>query len=148
MNPSKRRKARRYAVQGLYQWQLTGDSPAAIYERILVDVNLNKTDILYLEELITQIPVHQEKIDKTLYCITTRFTPFRWIHDYTQASRWFNKLTISSADIAASSPLFPALVPARSMACSMLSVVKTPNEIGIPFCIDICPKPLAHSPAT
>ena len=66
MNPSKRRKARRYAVQGLYQWQLTGDSPAAIYERILVDVNLNKTDILYLEELITQIPVHQEEIDKTL----------------------------------------------------------------------------------
>ena len=66
MNPSKRRKARRYAVQGLYQWQLTGDSPAAIYKRILVDVNLNKTDILYLEELITQIPVHQEEIDKTL----------------------------------------------------------------------------------
>ncbi len=66
MNPSKRRKARRYAVQGLYQWQLTEDSPAAVYERILVDVNLNKTDLLYLEELITQIPVHQEEIDKTL----------------------------------------------------------------------------------
>ncbi|MCP4270744.1 MAG: transcription antitermination factor NusB [Gammaproteobacteria bacterium] len=66
MNPSKRRKARRYAVQGLYQWQLTEDSPAAVYERILVDVNLNKTDLLYLEELITQIPVHQEEIDTTL----------------------------------------------------------------------------------
>ncbi len=66
MNPSKRRKARRYAVQGLYQWQLTEDSPAAVYERILVDVNLNKTDLLYLEELIPQIPVHQEEIDKAL----------------------------------------------------------------------------------
>lgn len=66
MNPSKRRKARRYAVQGLYQWQLTKDSPAAIYERILVDVNLNKTDILYLEELINQVPRHQDEIDKIL----------------------------------------------------------------------------------
>ena len=66
MNPSKRRKARRYAVQGLYQWQLTDNPPADIYQTMLVDVNLNKTDLIYLEELITQVPKHLEEIDQSL----------------------------------------------------------------------------------
>ena len=66
MNPSKRRKGRRYAVQGLYQWQLTDNPPAEIFERMLDDVNLNKTDIAYMEELITQVPRHIEEIDNSL----------------------------------------------------------------------------------
>ena len=66
MNPSKRRKGRRYAVQGLYQWQLTDNAPADIYERMLPDVNLNKTDISYMEELITQVPANIEEIDNSL----------------------------------------------------------------------------------
>ena len=66
MNPSKRRKGRRYAVQGLYQWQLTDNIPAEIYERMLPEVNLNKTDISYMEELITQVPANIEEIDKSL----------------------------------------------------------------------------------
>ena len=44
-------------------------------------------------------------------------------------------LIISSAVIAASAPLLPALVPARSIACSMLSVVNTPKSQGSQFCI-------------
>jgi len=66
INPSKRRKARRYAVQGVYQWQLTDNDPADVYELILSDVNLNKTDIVYLEELITQVPRHIDEIDNGL----------------------------------------------------------------------------------
>ncbi len=66
VNPSKRRKARRYAVQGLYQWQLTDNEPKDVYELILVDVNLNKTDIVYLEELIIQVPRYIEEIDDSL----------------------------------------------------------------------------------
>lgn len=66
MNPSKRRKSRRYAVQGLYQWQLTDNDPAQIYELMLEDVNLNKTDLPYLEELITKVPRHIEEIDDAL----------------------------------------------------------------------------------
>ena len=34
--------------------------------------------------------------------------------------------------MAASAPLFPALVPALSIACSMLSTVSTPNVAGLP----------------
>ena len=42
------------------------------------------------------------------------------------------RLTISMALSAQSEPLFPAFVPARSMACSMFSVVTTPNITGMP----------------
>ncbi len=66
MNPSKRRKGRRYAVQAIYQWQLTDNAPAEIFERMLPDVNLNKTDIVYMEELITQIPENLDEIDQSL----------------------------------------------------------------------------------
>ena len=71
VNPSKRRKARRYAVQGLYQWQLTENDPADVYELILADVNLNKTDVVYLEELIIQIPRNIEEIDD---CLTPKLS--------------------------------------------------------------------------
>ena len=40
--------------------------------------------------------------------------------------------TISIALTAASQPLLPAFVPARSMACSIVSVVRTPKPIGTP----------------
>ncbi len=41
------------------------------------------------------------------------------------------KLAISTAENAASAPLFPALEPALSIACSKVSVVITPEETGI-----------------
>lgn len=44
------------------------------------------------------------------------------------------RFAISIAAAAASQPLLPALVPARSMACSIFSVVRTPKIIGIPVC--------------
>ena len=40
------------------------------------------------------------------------------------------KLAISIAEIAESYPLFPAFVPARSIACSIFSVVTTPKITG------------------
>ncbi len=39
--------------------------------------------------------------------------------------------TISMAAMAASHPLLPAFDPARSMACSRSSVVRTPKETGM-----------------
>ena len=41
-------------------------------------------------------------------------------------------MTISIADNAQSYPLFPALLPARAIACSIFSVVITPNNTGTP----------------
>ena len=45
-------------------------------------------------------------------------------------SNSLNKLTISIIDNAASKPLFPDLVPALDIACSIVSVVNTPNITG------------------
>ena len=42
----------------------------------------------------------------------------------------FIKFDISIAVLAASEPLLPAFVPALSIACSILSVVKTPKITG------------------
>src|ERR1035438_2414275 len=42
------------------------------------------------------------------------------------------RLAISMAVIAASKPLLPPLAPARSMACSSVLVVSTPNATGTP----------------
>ena len=56
--------------------------------------------------------------------------------------------SISSAVKAASAPLLPALVPARSIACSILSVVKIPNPTGIENSKLAFNKPELYSPAT
>jgi len=66
MNPSKRRRGRRYAVQALYQWHLTANAPQDIVQSMLEDVNINKTDLEFFEELVTKIPEQIENIDATL----------------------------------------------------------------------------------
>ena len=45
---------------------------------------------------------------------------------------FFSRLAISIALTAASKPLLPILVPARSIACSRVSAVMTPLETGVP----------------
>ena len=54
-----------------------------------------------------------------------------WLVPLFYASSARIRLTISMAPWAQSAPLLPALVPARSMACSMVSVVRTPNMTGM-----------------
>jgi hypothetical protein len=65
-----------------------------------------------------------------------------------QGPTCFNRLAISMAAMAASQPLLPALEPARSMACSNVSVVKTPNETGTPVSRLTVAIPLETSLAT
>jgi hypothetical protein len=49
--------------------------------------------------------------------------------------------------MAASKPLLPLLAPARSMACSNVSQVSTPNDTGTPNSSDVCASPLEASAA-
>src|ERR1700722_296537 len=65
-----------------------------------------------------------------------------------QVSRRRKRLAISIATSAASAPLFPALPPARSMACSTVSVVNTPKATGTPVSSAMRAMPAAHSPPT
>ena len=55
------------------------------------------------------------------------------------------RLPISTALMAASKPLLPLLAPARSMACSSVSQVSTPNATGMPNSMAVCASPLDAS---
>ena len=66
IKPAKRHKARRYAVQAIYHWQLTQDDAQSVIDFMLPDVNQNKTDMVYFDELVRNIPVHITAIDAAI----------------------------------------------------------------------------------
>jgi hypothetical protein len=59
----------------------------------------------------------------------------------------FKRLAISIADMAASNPLLPAFVPALSIACSIVSVMSTPQEMGTSLSRLVLAIPLVTSAA-
>ena len=50
---SARRRAREYALQGLYQWQLAGAAAADIRRELAEDQHFDKADAAYFGELLT-----------------------------------------------------------------------------------------------
>ena len=70
ISPSARRKARRFAMQGLYQWQMTGTSVRDIEKEFLEENDMKKVDMIYFRELmsgvVTQLDVIEEKIEPLL----------------------------------------------------------------------------------
>lgn len=58
---SERHKARHFAMQGLYQWQLTGDAAGVIEAQFRVDHNMKGTDFQYFHELLQGV---QNKVDE------------------------------------------------------------------------------------
>jgi len=70
ISPSARRKARRFAMQGLYQWQMTGTSVRDIEKQFLEENDMKKVDMVYFRELmsgvVTQLDVIEEKIEPLL----------------------------------------------------------------------------------
>lgn len=70
LSPSARKKARRFAMQGLYQWQITGTSIKEIEQQFLEENDMKKVDMLYFRELllgvVTQTDVLEEKITPLL----------------------------------------------------------------------------------
>lgn len=64
MNPTARRFARQYALQALYQWQISHTLPAEIEEQFLVHQQMSKkTDLAYFKDLVHAIPEYHEEID-------------------------------------------------------------------------------------
>ena len=61
-----RSKARRLAVQALYQWQLTGQTAYDIGQQFAQDQDLKGSDRDYFEELLTQVPRYAEELDEYL----------------------------------------------------------------------------------
>lgn len=63
-NPAARRKARHYAMQGLYQWQLSKLEPREIIRQFRQEYDMRHVDVAYFEELLTNIPRRADELDR------------------------------------------------------------------------------------
>ena len=66
MSKPSRHLARQAAVQALYQWQLTLQSPGDIEQHFIHDHALKGVDIGYFHELVREVPLHQHELDDHL----------------------------------------------------------------------------------
>jgi len=60
---SARRKARHYAMQALYQWQMAGASLNAIEAEFHADNDMSKTDVPYFRELFHGVAKNLDEIE-------------------------------------------------------------------------------------
>lgn len=63
--PAQRHKARHYAMQALYQWQLTGLEPREIIQQFKADNDFSHVDVGYFEELLSQVARNASSLDET-----------------------------------------------------------------------------------
>lgn len=73
MKPAARRKARQFAMQAIYQWQMTHDSIDNVEHQFMTEQDLSKADVSYFKMLIEGIAVHHEKLDEMMApCLARR----------------------------------------------------------------------------
>jgi N utilization substance protein B len=58
-----RHRAREYAVQALYQWSITGQTPLEIEAQFIATSANRRVEHAYLTEIIHHIPQHAAEID-------------------------------------------------------------------------------------
>ena len=63
IKPAARRKARRFAMQALYEWAISGNPVFEIEARYRVENDMHKVDLGYFHELIHEIVNRHESID-------------------------------------------------------------------------------------
>jgi N utilization substance protein B len=61
-----RHKARRAAVQALYQWQMTEQAPTEIENHFILDHEMDDVDMDYFHHLVREIPLHRHELDDHL----------------------------------------------------------------------------------
>lgn len=64
--PSTRKKARRYAVQGIYQWHLSGSPIEEIELQFLETINQAKVDIQYFREILVNTLTSVKALDELI----------------------------------------------------------------------------------
>lgn len=69
---SDRSRARRYAVQALYEWQVSGNSPKEIEQQFLIEHHSRKFDRAYFNELLQGITEQVEELDAEISPLTDR----------------------------------------------------------------------------
>lgn len=76
-NPSARRKARHYAMQALYQWQMNTSPLNEIEAQFLVEYDFSKVDRDYFHILVHEVPQHIAELEEA-------FSPFLQGRDITE----------------------------------------------------------------
>lgn len=64
MSPAARKKARKLALQALYQWQMAGSSLVAVEAEFCEDNDMRKVDKEYFSELLHRIPMQISRLDE------------------------------------------------------------------------------------
>jgi len=64
-----RTRARRFAMQALYQWDLSGNNLSSIEVQFLEDEDFSKADKDYFHELLHQVPARLDEVEEA-------FTPY------------------------------------------------------------------------
>lgn len=72
MKTSTRTRARRLALQGLYEWQVSDNRPAEIETQYLIEKETGNVDVGYFRELIRKIPLHCEELDSHIAPLISR----------------------------------------------------------------------------
>ena len=67
-----KRKARRFAVQGIYEWQMSHNPVHEIKARARVENAMHKVDLNYYHELLTQVVTQHEALDELLIPVLDR----------------------------------------------------------------------------
>jgi N utilization substance protein B len=62
----KRSKARHYAVQAIYQWQMTGQDIADIDRQFLSEQDVNSFEVPFFRDLLRGVPTHLTELDEHL----------------------------------------------------------------------------------
>ena len=63
-SPAARRKARRFAVQALYQWQLAGADLSQIEAEFRADTDMSKVDMEYFHDILHGVPRDKSLLDE------------------------------------------------------------------------------------
>ncbi len=72
MKTSARTRARRLAMQGLYEWQISDNKPSEIETQYLIEKETDKVDLEYFRELISKVPLHCEELDGHIAPLVSR----------------------------------------------------------------------------
>ena len=67
IKPSARRKARRYALQALYQWQIVGSNLREIEQQFCHDHDMRKVDVPYFSELLHKVSAGADALDQLMF---------------------------------------------------------------------------------
>jgi len=66
MKPSARRKAREFAVQAIYSWQISHNNIDEIESHFIIENTKRRFDIPYFQQLLQGVHQHVEVIDATI----------------------------------------------------------------------------------